>query len=210
MITEFLINIAINIITAMGYPGIFLVMAAESFMVPVPPEITVVFSGYLASAGKLNIIPVIVWSVAGALTGSTFAYWVGYHFKKTIVKKLIERHGHFLVFTQYELEETKELFKKHGPWIIFVSRFIPGIRSVVSLPLGILHIPFRQFITYTAVGTLISTSMLTYLGLILNDNWTQIRVYLHKFDILIIFFLIMILGVYIYKRHKKQKGDQKT
>ncbi len=206
MITEFLINIAISLISTFGYPGIILVSAMESLMIPMPPEITVVFSGYLASMGRFSALPVLIWSLFGALSGSTIAYWIGYHFKKTIIKKIIEKHGHFLFFTEYELSVTKKLFKKHGPWIISVSRFIPGLRSFVSLPLGILHVPYRQFITYTFLGTLGSTVLLISIGIILKDKWENIREYLHKFDIIILFLLILIVVLYIYKRHKNKKG----
>lgn len=210
MITEYLINIATNAISSLGYPGIVLLTAAESMLVPIPPEVTVVFSGFLASSGKFNLMFVILSAVLGAAIGSSAAYWIGYHFKKIIVKKLIEKHGHFLFLTEAELDQTQQLFKKHGFWLITISRFIPGLRSVISLPMGILQVPYPKFILYTLIGSMLSATTHAYAGYLLGNNWEIVRTYLKKFDIFILAVVVLITAAYFYRKHLKKKRGQKT
>lgn len=205
MITEYLINFATSLISTLGYPGIFTLMATESLMVPFPPEVTLVFSGFLASTGTLNVLLVIVYAVFGALLGSSISYWIGYHFKKTIGQKLIEKHGHFLFISHDEYTKTQTLFKKHGPWVITVARFIPGLRSVISLPLGILHVPYIKFLEYTFLGSLGSSALLVALGYALGDRWQKVRIIIHKLDVLIIMLVLSAILFYIYKRVRKKK-----
>lgn len=209
MITEYLINFATDLISKLGYMGIAFTTALESMLVPIPPEITIVFAGFLAWSGNLELIPIIIFAVLGSIVGSSIAYWFGYHFKKVIIKKMIEKHGHFLFFTDSELNKVQHLFRKHGFWVITIARFIPGLRSIISLPMGILHVPYRKFITYTSLGAVMSAALYAYIGYILGNNWQEIKIYLKKFDILIIVIAFVIAGVYLLKRHRHKKGDQK-
>ena len=202
MITENLINFATNLIATLGYPGIFTLMATESLMVPFPPEVTLVFSGFLASTGKLNVFLVIICAVLGALLGSSISYWIGYHFKKTILQKLLDKNGHFLFITHNEYVKTQTMLKKHGPWMITVARFVPGLRSIVSLPMGILHVPYVKFLQYTFLGSLGSSSLLVALGYALGDRWQQVRNLVHKLDIAILAIGILTILVYIYKKNR--------
>lgn len=201
MITESIITFATNVISALGYPGIAILTALESMMVPIPPEVTLVFSGFLAYSGRFNLILVILSAVVGAAIGSSIAYWVGYHFKEKIGKKLIQKHGHFLFFTENELKEVTNLFHKHGVWILTVCRFIPGLRSVISLPMGILQVPYPKFLLYTLIGTSLSAIVHAYAGYLLGNNWEEVKVYLKKFDMVIIVAGVLALLFYFYKRH---------
>lgn len=209
MITEYLINFATNLISILGYPGIALLTAIESMMVPIPPEITVVFSGFLAWSGKFNLLLVIVFAVLGSVIGSSAAYWIGYHFKERIAKKLIQKHGHFLFFTEGELLKVQQMFKKHGFWVITVSRFIPGLRSIISLPMGILQVPYPKFILYTLIGSILSATTHAYAGYLLGNNWESVRLYLRRFDIFILSFGVLIIVAYFYKRYNKKHHAQK-
>lgn len=205
MITEYLINFAVNFISASNYLGIFLLTLFESIMIPIPPEVTVVFSGFLAYSGKFNLPLVIISATLGALAGSTIAYYLGYHFKKVIGRKLIEKNGHFLFLTEEEFEKVHELFKQHGFWLITVSRFIPGLRSILSLPMGFLRVPYKKFIFYVFLGSLTSSTLLATVGYKLGDNWEKVQLYLHKFDILILVLILALVCLYISKRHRTKK-----
>lgn len=174
-------------------------------MIPFPPEVTLVFSGFLASTGKLNVLVVISVAVLGALLGSSISYWIGYHFKKIIIQKLLKKNGHFLFISHNEYIKTQTLFKKHGPWIITVARFIPGLRSIISLPMGILHVPYVKFLEYTLLGSLGSSTLLVALGYALGDRWQQVRVIIHKLDAAIIVVMAIVIVLYIFKKAKNHK-----
>lgn len=204
MITEHFINFAITTISRLGYPGVVLLTALESLMVPIPPEVTLVFSGYLSSTGQFNIFSVIISAVFGALIGSTVAYAVGFHFKKYIIHRLLEKQGKFLFINKDEYLKAQNLLKKHGPWIITLGRLIPGARSVISILMGLLHVPFGEFIKFTFVGTLISSTVLTFTGYKLGSNWSTVSGLVHKFDIVIILTSVLLFVFYFYKKLKRR------
>lgn len=203
MITEFFINIAINLISTIGYPGIFLLMTAESMAIPFPSEITMGFSGFLVTQGQMSLPMAVATGTIGNVTGATIAYYIGYHFKKLVIKKFIKKYGKFIFIKEEEFGIAKVFLKNHGVWIITISRFIPGLRTVVSFPAGAAQIPFTKFIAFTALGSLLWVSTITFTGASIGSNWKIVLSLIHKFDTAILLLLIMIVGIYIYKKFNR-------
>ncbi|MEK7581206.1 MAG: DedA family protein [Patescibacteria group bacterium] len=210
MITEALINFATNIIQSMGYPGIFLLMTAESMFIPFPSEITMTFSGFLVSSGHFNFFLVVLSGGLGNVLGSSVAYYLGHSLKHKVINKIIEKYGKFLFVTKEEFTSTESLFKKHGSWIIVASRFIPGVRAIISVPAGAAHIPYPSFILYTALGSLAWSFILVYAGTILGSNWQVVRTLLHKFDTIILVVTPVLIAAYIWHKFRKNLSVQKT
>lgn len=210
MITEALINFATNIIQSMGYPGIFFLMTAESMFIPFPSEITMTFSGFLVSNGHFNFFLVILAGALGNMLGSSIAYYLGHSLKHKVINKVIEKYGKFLFITEEEFISAESLFKKHGSWIIVASRFIPGVRAIISVPAGASHIPYLSFILYTALGSLAWSFILVYAGTMLGSNWQVVRSVVHKFDTIILIVTIIVIAAYIWHKFRKKLSVQKT
>lgn len=194
----------ISFIETTRYLGIFVLMTAESALIPIPSEITMPFSGFLASKGTLSLWPVIITGTIANLAGSYIAYYIGYFLEETILLTLIKKYGKFILVTQNDYEKARIWFTKYGDKIIFISRLLPGIRTVISLPAGMFEMDIKKFTLYTLVGCFIWSILLTYIGFILGENWTALEKFFREFEILIALAIIVTIAVYL-KKHLKQK-----
>ena len=190
-----------SIISTMSYPGIFFLMILESALIPIPSEIIMPFSGFLASTGKLNYIGVVLAGSFGNLVGSILTYYLGIN----VGRKVILKYGRYIFFKKKHLELTENLFNKYGDRVSFVGRLLPGIRTYVSLPAGIGKTKFTKFVIYTFTGSIIWNSMLTYVGMKLGSNWKNIDKYSIYLDILAVIAIAVFLIWFLYNSRRKSK-----
>src|SRR3989338_3014137 len=187
---EIIVFWVMGVISTLGYPGIFLLMTLESALIPIPSEIIMPFSGFLVSEGRFSLWAIALAGASGNLVGSWLAYALGYYGEKALVRKIIV---------------------KYGQWIAAVARVLPVIRTVISLPAGITRLPFWKFSALTFLGSLIWSFFLGYIGFILGENWQIIRPYFRKFDLAIVAVTLILVGIYIYYKLKREKtGAQKV
>ena len=186
----------------MSYPGIFFLMILESALIPIPSEIIMPFSGFLASTGKLNYIGVVLAGSFGNLVGSILTYYLGIN----VGRKVILKYGKYIFFKKEHLELTENLFNKYGDRVSFVGRLLPGIRTYVSLPAGIGKTKVTKFVIYTLAGSLIWNSMLTYVGMKLGSNWKNIDKYSIYLDIAAVLAIAVFLIWFIYNTRRKSKA----
>jgi membrane protein DedA with SNARE-associated domain len=197
-----IVEVITSIITTMSYPGIFFLMILESALIPIPSEIIMPFSGFLASAGKLNYVGVVLAGSFGNLVGSILTYYLGIN----VGRKVILKYGKYIFFKKEHLELTENLFNKYGDRVSFVGRLLPGIRTYVSLPAGIGKTKFTKFVIYTLAGSLIWNSMLTYVGMKLGSNWKNIDKYSIYLDIAAVLAIAVFLIWFIYNTRRKSKS----
>lgn len=191
-----------SVISTLGYPGIILTMAIESALIPLPSEIIMPFSGFLVSQGRFEFWLVGLSGAMGNVLGSWVAYFLGYVGEGVVVRKFISRYGKYILLSEHELDRSEALFRKYGDGIVFFSRILPAVRTVISLPCGIAKLPFVKFTLLTFLGSLAWSYFLAYLGVLLGENWDVLRPIFRKFDLAIIFVVIIILAWYIYRRAK--------
>jgi len=175
--------------------GIFLLMTAESALIPIPSEVTMPFSGFLVSLGKFNLYFVIFTGAFANLAGSWLAYWLGYWVEDHILRSWIRKYGKYLLISEHEYDRSEKWFLKYGESIVFFSRVLPIVRTFISLPAGIAKMKFWKFSYLTFLGSLIWSIFLTLIGFYLGKNWNSIEVYYRKFEYLIVG-LILIAGVW--------------
>jgi len=191
-----LANFVIQTISNTGYLGIFALMIAESALIPIPSEIIMPFSGYLASIGKLDPVFVIIAGSIGNLVGSLAAYVIGVK----LGREFILKYGKYVLLKKSHLEWTESYFKKYGDRSTFVSRLLPAIRTYISLPAGVAKMNLKKFAVYTFAGSIIWSTMLTYVGIALGEEWTKIRHYSDYIDGIVIIGIIIIIIIIIKKR----------
>ncbi|OGD84331.1 hypothetical protein A2165_00030 [Candidatus Curtissbacteria bacterium RBG_13_40_7] len=207
---EIIVFWVMGIISNLGYPGIFILMALESALIPIPSEVIMPFSGFLVSEGRFDLWAIVLVGALGNLFGSWIAYAIGYWGEKALVRKLVAKYGKFILLTEDEFDASLRLFNKYGQWVAAASRVLPAIRTVISLPAGIAKLNFVKFSALTFFGSLIWSLFLGYIGVILGENWEIIRPYFRKFDIFIVVATIILIGAYIYhKLHKRRKLSAK-
>ncbi len=153
-------------VEAWGYWGIFLAMAMESTVLPVPSELVVIPAGMLAYQGKLNLLLVILSSTFGSLAGATFNYffalWVG--------RPFLEKYGKYFFVRPALLQKTDTFFTKHGAISTFTGRLIPGIRHLISLPAGLVRMNFASFAFYTTLGAGLWSVVLALFGYFIGGS----------------------------------------
>lgn len=195
-------SFVINTIERLGYGGIVLTMAIESALIPLPSEIIMPFSGYLVSLGKFNLLLVSFFGALGNLIGSLLAYMLGAWGQEHFVRGLVRRYGKFLLISEHELEVSERWFREKGKIVILISRLLPGIRTVISLPAGIAKMNLAWFSLLTFGGSFIWSYLLAWIGFKLGENWKEIGPIFHQFDALIIAVVIILAILFVYHRTK--------
>jgi membrane protein DedA with SNARE-associated domain len=206
MIT-FLAHWIINSISSWGYAAIFLLMALESALVPIPSEVTMPFAGFLVGLGKLHFGLVVLIGALANLFGSLLAYALGYWGQEKFVRQLIKKYGKYLLVTYHEVETAEKWFRQKGELIAFGSRLLPVVRTFISLPAGFAQMNPLKFSLYTFLGALFWSAVLTFLGVILGENWSILEVYFRKFDVLILLSGLGLVVFYIWFKLRKFKKE---
>lgn len=194
-ITQWIANTAVAFISATSYPGIFLLMVLESMVFPVPSEAVMPFAGFLIVDGQFTFTGVIIASTLGSIVGSLVSYAMGFYGGKPFIK----RFGKFLLLDVHDLELTEKFFAKRGELTIFIARFVPVIRHLISIPAGLGKMKLGKFIIYTTLGAGLWNSFLAYVGFKLKENWSEVMKYSHVIDIVVVAILGLAFLYYAYK-----------
>ena len=182
-----------------GYWAIFLLMLAESACIPFPSEVTMLVGGWYAADGRLDFFWVGTAGVLGNLVGSWIAYFVG----RTMGREVLDRYGKYVLIRSHDIDKAEVWWEKYGEAATFFSRLLPVIRTFISLPAGIAKMPFWKFTIYTFLGCIPWTFALTYVGVLVEDNWEEVFAY---FDLptLIIGLLVLSAAGWWYLRRRRQ------
>jgi membrane protein DedA with SNARE-associated domain len=194
-ITEWIATTAVAFIKLTSYPGIFLLMVLESMVFPIPSEAVMPFAGFGIYDGTFTFTGVILASTLGSIVGSLASYAMGFYGGKPFIK----RFGKYLLLDTHDLEITERFFAKRGELTIFISRFIPVIRHMISIPAGLGKMNIWKFIIYTILGAGMWNAFLTYVGFKLKSNWKEVMTYSHTIDIVVVGVLGLALMYYAYK-----------
>jgi len=199
-ITEFLVQHITAFISALGYPSVFILMVMESMVLPIPSEAVMPFAGFLIVEKSFTFLGVIFFSTLGSIVGSLISYYIGRHAGKPFVN----RYGKYLLLSQKDLNTTENFFNKYGEITILISRFIPVIRHLISIPAGIGKMRIFKFALYTIVGAGIWNSFLAIVGFYLKQNWENVIKYSKIIDIMVSILLVVVICLFIY-RHVKHR-----
>ncbi len=193
---EALYDLATKYLAVWGYWGLIVGMALESACFPLPSEIILPFGGYLVSQGVLRFWPAVLAGLAGGTLGSTIAYLVGWFGGRPFVLK----YGKYLLIREQDIKRADYYFSRYGGRIAFWARFLPVVRTFISLPAGISRMDFITFLLYTIAGSIPWTIVFVYAGVKLGDNWAYIRTLFEKFDVFIILILVGLVLFWIATR----------
>jgi membrane protein DedA with SNARE-associated domain len=189
------------VVDALGLPGVFLLMLAESACIPIPSEATMLFAGFNVSNGEYSLgAAVAVGSVAN-LVGSWIAYWIGYAGRVDV----LEKHGRKLHIKKSHLEWADRWFERHGDATVFFSRMVPIVRTFISLPAGVARMPFLRFSLLTLAGCIPWVLLLTFIGKEAGDNWEKWKDKLHYVDYAVLA-LIVVGVVYLVVRARRRRA----
>ena len=160
--TEFILNL----IHSWGYLGIAILMFLENVFPPIPSEVIMSVSGVMVAQGRFDFWTLVAVAVAGTTLGNWVWYWIGRWFGYARLKPLIDRYGRWLTLDWDEVEKLHDWFLRFGSGIVFVFRFVPIARTMVSLPAGMVGMSQVKFLIWTAAGSTIWISAIAGAG-----NW---------------------------------------
>ncbi len=189
----FLTGFIIDTISQWGYPAIFVLISLSSMCIPIPSEIVLLFAGYLAYLGKLNLFTVITVGVAGNLLGSVVSYYIGLKGGRPLFLK----YGKYVFVKEKELKWAEHWFERFGHETVFFGRMIPIIRAFISVPAGVAEMNPVKFNVYTLLGVLPWSIGLSYAGYMLGANWNKITGYFSVTSLVVAGLLGLVMLVFI-------------
>ena len=199
----------ISVMNQFGYFGVFLLIAVENIFPPIPSEVILLFGGFMTTYTKLNIIFMIIAATFGSLLGAIVLYYIGKILNKERLKKIVRgKIGKVLRLKESDIEKADAWFDNKGNKTVFFCRFIPIVRSLISIPAGMSEMAMSKFLVYTIFGSLIWNTVLVYMGSIFGKNWTKILDVMDRYTHIVIILCIILFAVFIYyfyfKKNKKK------
>lgn len=189
-------NWLIEVMNNYGYVGIMLLIAIENIFPPIPSEIILTFGGFMTTTSDLSMIGVIISATIGSVTGAAILYIIGLQLDTVRLEGIVNKWGGILRITVHDIHRAENWFHKYGSWTVFLCRFVPLIRSLISIPAGMSKMKWGIFLPLTTLGTLIWNFVLVYLGASVGASWVVIVEYMYiysKIVYVILFFVTFAL-----------------
>ncbi|WP_404406984.1 DedA family protein [Jeotgalibacillus malaysiensis] len=185
-----------DIMSEYGYLGVLLLIALENVFPPIPSEIILTFGGFMTVDSSMTIPGVVLAATAGSVIGAVILYWVGLQLDVERLEKIVDRWGHLLRVTKKDIHRADGWFDRYGLWTVFFCRFIPLIRSLISIPAGMSNMKFPLFLVLTTLGTLIWNIVLVSLGASLGNSWDVVVEYMEVYS-RVIYIILLAIAVFV-------------
>lgn len=205
-------EIIISLMEEFGYLGILLLIMIENVFPPIPSEVILCFGGFMTTKTNLTIFGVVLASTVGSILGAIILYFIGKILNKERLIKIVSgKIGKVLRIKKKDIEMADKWFDTKGAKTVFFCRFIPIVRSLISIPAGMSEMPFTKFLILTTLGTTIWNTVLTVLGSIMGEKWHIVAEIIDKYAsvVLILLIIVFIIGiVYFYKSRNKKSAKK--
>ncbi|CAG7912756.1 MULTISPECIES: DedA family protein [Mammaliicoccus] len=185
-----------SVMEQFGYFGIALLILLENVFPPIPSEVILTFGGFMTTKSDLTVLGVVVASTIGSVGGAVILYWIGRILNVERIERIIEKWGKYLRLTKEDVRKADAWFDKYGPWTVFFCRFIPLIRSLISVPAGMSGMNQWLFLVLTTIGTLIWNLVLVLVGAKVGDNWHQIVNYMDVYSHFM--YAVIAIGIIVF------------
>ncbi len=201
----------ISLMGQFGYFGVFFLIALENVFPPIPSEVILLFGGFMTTYTSLNIALMIVAATLGSLLGAIVLYYIGKILNKERLKKIVSgKVGKVLRLKEKDIDMADHWFDTKGNKTVFFCRFIPIVRSLISIPAGMSEMPMAKFLLYTTVGSAIWNTVLIVIGNRVGENWESILGVFDQYSHIVLILLILIFVLFIVwfytKKQKKKKA----
>lgn len=192
----------ISIMEQLGYFGIALLMFLDNVFPPIPSEVIMPSAGFAASKGQLLLSGVIIAGSIGSLVAAALLYWVGRKIPNQSIFNWVDRYGKYLFIKSEDVKKALDWFEKYGHRVVFFGRMVPAVRSLISIPAGMSHMPFWKFMLYSSVGTIIWTTFLACVGYYFGNNIELMQQIFNRVGYVIIVIVLILVAYFFYKKSK--------
>lgn len=194
----------------LGYPGIVVLMAMESSVLPVPAELVMPPAGYWVAKGEMNAVAAVASGVLGSLIGSLANYFLA----RWLGRGLVRRFGKYFLISEQSLERSERYFAAHGQISVLLGRMLPVVRHLISIPAGLARMSLPAFVGYTGVGAFLWCSILAWIGYFLGQQegvllCAEVGRYVSRALLVLLPVLALVVGIYVLRQRRKadSKGE---
>ena len=190
---------------SLGYTGLVFLMFLENIFPPIPSEVVMPLAGFMTEQGELSFIGVVIAGMLGSVLGALPFYYLGKYVGLEPLRRWADRHGKWLTFSAKDVDRADAWFDTHGNKAVFFCRFVPGVRTLISVPAGFSGMPLIPFLLYTALGTGLWAALLAYLGKLLGENYDRVQNYIGPISYVVIGGLLVLAVVWVIKRRRNRR-----
>lgn len=169
----------VRLMEGWGYLGVFLLSFLENVFPPIPSELILPMAGFLCAQGRMSVWGAIAAGAAGSLAGATVWYYVGALLGGERLRRVAAKAGRWLTLGPHEIDLAEAWFHRYGAAAVFVGRFLPGPRTLISVPAGLARMRMPRFLAWSLLGTLVWTTALTFAGVLLETQYDRVADYLN-------------------------------
>lgn len=194
-----------------GYWGMLFLIFIENIFPPIPSEIILPFGGFVTTLEKseVAVFGLIIFATLGSIFGAFILYWIGTllnvnKLETWLEKKWIKRLG----FKKNEVEKTVKFFEKWEGVAVFFGRCVPIVRSLISIPAGMVKMNLLKFTLYTAFGSLVWNTLLISAGAFLGENWRNVVTLVDEYKNIVLIILSTVTIILIWRYFKKRNSDK--
>jgi membrane protein DedA with SNARE-associated domain len=195
----------VETVSALGYPGLTVLMAIESSFIPLPSEVVMPPAGYLAAQGRMDPVLAVLAGTLGSVLGALFNYW----FAIVVGEPFLRRYGKYFLVSAHHLDRAEGFFARHGEISTFIGRLVPVVRQLISIPAGMARVPLGRFVAFTALGAGIWCAVLVYIGWFVGRHEATLvegvvraystRAFLYMVPVLI----LVVIGYVVWHRRRR-------
>lgn len=203
----------ISVMNQFGYIGIAMLIAIENIFPPIPSELILTFGGFMTTYSSMNIWMVTLFATIGSVAGAVVLYGVGRLLTPERLEWVIDRWGHIVGLKKQDVKRAESWFTRRGGSTVFFCRFIPIVRSLISIPAGMSRMHMVKFLLYTTLGTAVWNVVLVNLGAFAGAEWERIANYMNVYSYIgcaVLAALAVVFAIWFIRRRKNQKNDNST
>lgn len=195
-----------NTMSSLGYWGIGLLMFLENLFPPIPSELIMPLAGFAVAQGKISFVGAVAAGTIGTVLGALPWYYLGHFLGEERLKVLADRYGRWLTVTRKEIAKADDWFDRQGGKAVFLGRLIPAVRTLISLPAGISGMHLPTFLLYSTLGTVIWTTILTYAGFKLGENYELVDQYMAPGSKIVVAIIVVSFVVWVVRRKQRRSA----
>ena len=187
----------LDVIGALGYIGLALLLVAENLFPPIPSEVVLPLAGFLVGRGDLSLWGAIFAATFGSVAGALVLYGLG----RWGGRRLVLRYGQWLRVDEKRLGQAEGWFRRYGDWVVFFARVVPVARSIVSIPAGTMKMPVLRFVLLTTLGSAAWNSILIGAGVVLGANWQAVEGWMGSYSDVVLIVGTVAVALFLLLRH---------
>ncbi|BBD56328.1 DedA family protein [Planktothrix agardhii] len=196
-----------NTMSSLGYLGIGLLMFLENLFPPIPSELIMPLAGFTVSRGEMQFFPAVLAGVVGTILGAFPWYYAGKFFGEERLRDLADKYGKWITVTGKDIDKANNWFTRYGGMAVFLCRLVPGVRTLISLPAGLNHMPLTPFIIYSTIGTTLWVTFLTGAGYLLGDHYDLVEEYISPISKIALLSLVIGFGLWVLRKNMRKSAE---